>query len=234
MRVAVVAGSITVGLRIAGEIESLTGVEGFVIACNVGKRPALLRWARELVGVARSCGRSTLSRLWHYARSHRLLVLDALDDPSARDRLQSLRCDVGLHAANVIYRDPTISAFRLGILNAHIGILPGYRGRSVAEWSVLQGDCTGVTVFFIDSGIDTGARIVLREFIPVNGAKSVANLKGQLFACDARLYRKALEALMAPEFQFQNNEVSKGQRYYVMSKIFTNVVNEILGSRGNT
>jgi folate-dependent phosphoribosylglycinamide formyltransferase PurN len=94
----------------------------------------------------------------------------------------------------------------------------------------LQGDCTGITVFFIDCGIDTGSRIVSREFIPVNGAKSVANLKSQLFSCDARLYRKALEALLAPEFQLQLNEVSRGQRYYVMSGMFTNVVNEILGS----
>lgn len=233
MRVAIVAGSIAVGLRIAGEIESLVGVEVFVIACNAGKRAPLLRWTRELVGLARSLGLMTLARLWHYARSHRLLILDALDDPSAGDRLESLRCDVGLHAANVIYRDSTISAFRLGILNAHIGILPAYRGRSVAEWSVLQGDRTGITVFFIDCGIDTGARIVLREFIPVNGAKCVAKLKSQLFVCDARLYRKALEALMASGFQFQHNEVSKGQRYYVMSKMFTDVVSEILSSRGN-
>lgn len=113
MRVAVVAGSIAVGLRIAGEIENLVGVEVFVIACNAGKRPALLRWTRELVGLASSRGLMTLARLWHYARSHRLFILDALDDPSAGDRLESLRCDVGLHAANVIYRDPTISAFRL-------------------------------------------------------------------------------------------------------------------------
>jgi len=233
MRVAVLASSIAVGLRIAGEIESLSGVEVFVIACNVGKRPALLRWARELVGLARSRGRPTPAKLWHYARSHRLLVFDALDDPSARDRLQSLRCSVGLHAANVIYREPAIAAFRIGILNAHIGILPGYRGRSVAEWSVLQGDRTGVTVFFIDSGIDTGARIVLREFIPVNGAKSVTDLKNRLFSCDARLYRKALEALMTPALQLQDNDVSKGHRYYVMSKIFTWVVNEILASDGD-
>lgn len=185
------------------------------------------------MGLARSRVLMRLAKLWHYARSHRLLVLDVLDDPSARDRLQSLRCDVGLHAANVIYRDPIISTFRLGILNAHIGILPAYRGRSVAEWSVLQGDRTGITVFFIDGGIDTGPRIVLREFIPVTAARSVPNLKSQLFACDARLYRKALEALMAPEFQLQDHEVSKGQRYYVMSKMFAHVVNEILGRCGN-
>jgi methionyl-tRNA formyltransferase len=128
----------------------------------------------------------------------------------------------------VIYRAPVISTFRLGILNAHIGILPAYRGRSVAEWSVLQGEATGVTVFFIDSGIDTGGRIVLREFISPDGNNSVKNLKKMLFGCDARLYRKALAALMSPEFQWRENDVSQGQRYYVMSKLFTNVVNQIL------
>jgi len=128
----------------------------------------------------------------------------------------------------VIYREPTISAFRLGILNAHIGILPKYRGRSVVEWSILQGDRTGVTVFFIDSGIDTGGRIVLREFIPSDGWKDVGALKNMLFGCDARLYRQALEALMSSEFRFDSNDISKGRRYYVMSKMLTQGVNEIL------
>ncbi len=137
---------------------------------------------------------------------------------------------MGLHAANVIYREPAISAFRLGILNAHIGILPKYRGRCVVEWSVLQGDPTGVTVFFIDSGIDTGGRIVLREFIPSEGWNGVRALKNMLFGCDACLYRKALEALMRPGVRFESNDVSKGQRYYVMSSLLTKAVNEILAA----
>jgi methionyl-tRNA formyltransferase len=228
MRVAVIAGSIAAGVRIAEEMRSLPGVEVFVIACNAGRRSAALRWTREFAVLGKSCGPRRLASIWRFARSNRLLVLGALDEPGASERLRSLQCDVGLHAANVIYRQQTISAFRLGILNAHIGILPQYRGRSVAEWSVLQGDSTGVTVFFIDSGIDTGARIVLREFIPVNGARSAAKLKNQLFACDARLYRRALEALMSPGFQSQNNEIARGQRYYVMSRLFTEVVDEIL------
>ena len=115
----------------------------------------------------------------------------------------------------MIYREATISAFRMGILNAHIGILPKYRGRSVAQWSILQGDPTGVTVFFIDSGIDTGGRIVLREFIPSKGCNDVEALRNRLFSCADRLYRQALEALGRPEFQFERNNISAGKRYYV-------------------
>jgi hypothetical protein len=229
MRVAVIAGSIGGGFRIAREVESLPGVEVVVIACNVGNRRPLLRWLREFLSTLRSPKWGALAAGCRYARRGGLIILHhPLDDATSIERLRSLQCDVGLHAANVIYREPVISAFRLGILNAHIGILPQYRGRSVAEWSVLQGNPTGATVFFIDSGIDTGARIVLREFLPSKGRCSVRALKNMLFRRDARLYRKALESLMSSEFSFESNDISKGHRYYVMSGLFTKAVNNIL------
>ena len=235
MRVAVIAGSISGGFRIAREVETLAGVELFVVVCNVGKRSPLLRWSREFLSAIKSLKWWTLAtKGYSYAQQGRLIILHRpLDDATSIERLKALQCDVGLHAANVIYREPTISAFKLGILNAHIGILPKYRGRCVVEWSVLQGDPTGVTVFFIDSGIDTGSRIVLREFIPSNGWKTVGALKNMLFGCDARLYRKALEALMQAGVQFDSNDISKGQRYYVMSKVFNHIVNEMLTDRAN-
>jgi hypothetical protein len=235
MRVAVLAGSIKAGMRIAKEIENLPGIDVFVVVCNVGMRSPLLRWSRELLLALKSFNWWTLTtKGCRYAQRGRLIILHRpLDDPASIERLRSLQCDVGLHAANVIYREPTISAFRLGILNAHIGILPKYRGRCVVEWSVLQGDPTGVTVFFIDSGIDTGGRIVLREFIPSNGWKRVGALKNMLFGCDARLYRKALEALMQPGVRFEGNEILKGKRYYVMSKMFVHAVDRILRGRAN-
>jgi folate-dependent phosphoribosylglycinamide formyltransferase PurN len=232
MRVAVIAGSISGGLRIAREIESLPGVAVFVVVCNAGKRAPLLRWSRELLSAFRSFNWWTLATTgYRYAQLRKLIILRRpLDDETSIEHLRALQCDVGLHAANVIYREPVISAFRFGILNSHIGILPKYRGRCVAEWSVLQGDTTGVTVFFIDSGIDTGDRIVLREFISSKGWKTVRALKNMLFGCDARLYRKALAALMSLEFSLQSNDTSEGRRYYVMSKLFTKAVNKILAS----
>ena len=231
MRVAVIAGSIAAGMRLAREIERVAGVELFVVVCDPAKRQPALRWLRELVLLVKSRKHWTPPRLWRYARRRRLVVLgEGLNHPSSTERLRALGCDAGLHAANVIYSEKTIGAFRLGILNAHIGILPEYRGRSVTEWSVLQGDTTGVTVFFIGSGIDTGKRIVLRECISPNGSRSVAELKKALFECDARLYRRATEALMAPGFRFECNEVAKGRRYYVMSGMLTNVVDGMLAN----
>ncbi len=230
MRVAVLASSIRAGIRIASDIESVPGVDVFVVLCKVKMMSSLWRWFRELLLIIVSLQwRMVIAGICRYALSAKLVFLSrALDDPISIEKLRAIRCEVGLHAANVIYRDTTISVFESGILNAHIGILPEYRGRSVAEWSVLQGDPTGVTVFFIDSGIDTGRRIVLREFIPPDGRKDARSLKNMLFGRDSRLYRKALEALLSPGFQFEQNNISKGRRYYVMSKLFTEVVNDML------
>jgi hypothetical protein len=235
MRIAIIAGSIQAGIYIAKEIEHIPDVNVSIVLCTLGTKSPLWRWARELFLAVRSFEWRTLTaKVWSYARSGKLIILRRpLNDPASTERLRSLRCDVGLHAANLIYREPTISAFKLGILNAHIGILPKYRGRSVVEWSVLQGNPTGITVFFIDSGIDTGRRIVLREFIPSDRWNDAGALKNMLFGCDARLYRKALEALMRPGVQFESNDILKGRRYYVMSNLFTQTVNEILSVGAN-
>ena len=97
------------------------------------------------------------------------------------------------------------------------------------EWSLLQGDATGVTVFFVDEGIDTGERIIIREEVDVSHCQSVTAAKQYLFGLAGSFYRKALVKLMAGE-TVQSNDGS-GRRYYVMSKLFSGVVDGLLSTR---
>jgi methionyl-tRNA formyltransferase len=127
----------------------------------------------------------------------------------------------------VIYRDVTIDAFRLGILNHHIGILPDYRGRSVVEWSILQGDPVGITVFFIDTGIDTGSRVLISEAVDISSCRSVTEAKQYLFDLDRVFFPKALALLSDSKPTFGVNDGS-GRRYFVMSKLFQGVVDQLL------
>lgn len=57
-----------------------------------------------------------------------------------------------------ILKDAMIEVPRLGVLNAHSSILPHYRGVFSEFWQALHGsyDSVGVTVHFIDLGVDTG------------------------------------------------------------------------------
>ena len=150
-----------------------------------------------------------------------------INHPVSVAQLKRKKLDIGLLNSGIIYREPTIAAFRLGILNPHIGILPAYRGRNVMEWSVLNGDPVGVTVFFIDGGIDTGERIVIKEQVDISEFPSINRAKQYLFDLDGSFFRKALIKLTAENPSTQINDGS-GHRYYVMSKLFQGVVTELL------
>lgn len=162
------------------------------------------------------------------ARGHLRITAGRIDDTSVIEWLRRVRPDVGLHAMPVIYSRELIECFRLGILNAHIGQLPRYRGRSVMEWAILNGDPVGITTFFIDEGIDTGRRIVVRELVDVSAFRDVASAKRHLFSLDAEMYALALERLQLPGFEHELQDVADGKRFYVMSKLFTTVVEHTL------
>jgi len=59
----------------------------------------------------------------------------------------------------VVWRMP-----KLGTFNLHASLLPEYRGAAPINWAIINGETkTGVTSFFIDDKIDTGAIILSKE-----------------------------------------------------------------------
>ncbi|MNF30452.1 Methionyl-tRNA formyltransferase [compost metagenome] len=51
-----------------------------------------------------------------------------------------------------------------GTFNLHASLLPNYRGAAPINWAIINGETkTGVTTFFIDDKIDTGAMILSSE-----------------------------------------------------------------------
>lgn len=63
-----------------------------------------------------------------------------------------------------IFKKDIINIAPLGFINCHAGALPYYRGRNVLNWAIINGEEKfGVTVHYIDEGIDTGD-IILQKF----------------------------------------------------------------------
>lgn len=222
MRIGILANSLPAALRIYDEARGLPGVEVFVLLAPLGGDGGLSEHVARFV--AKSGRRRSLELI---AKGAVISFRKPLQDPETVSRLKQLRFDVGLHKSGSIYSSDTIECFRLGILNAHIGLLPKYRGRSVMEWSLVQGDPIGISVFFVDAGIDTGDRIVLSESVNVSHCQTIAEAKQYLFDCDARVYRRAIEKLQQDAKSFQTNDGS-GKRYYVMSKLFEDVAQKNL------
>ena len=69
-----------------------------------------------------------------------------------------LQADVAVVVAyGKILPKEVLESTRLGFLNVHFSLLPKYRGAAPIEWSLIRGETrTGVTVFWLDQGMDTG------------------------------------------------------------------------------
>ena len=224
MRIAILANTLPAALPIYEELQSADAHELVVILCPVSTTSGARDWAKYAARLLLKSRRFKSLALLFKGRVK--ILRHALDHPRSLERLASLRLDVGLHKTGTIYRQTTIECFRLGILNAHIGLLPAYRGRSVMEWSVLQGDPTGISVFFIDSGIDTGERIILSEQVDISHCGSLTEAKQYLFSLDALFYRRAVTLLSSNETSGKQNDLS-GRRYYVMSKLFNEAAEKV-------
>lgn len=231
MRIGILAHSFSSAFAIYKAVEDMRGQELFIVLSPSPHRSARTSHLANLARLVLASLKGFDFKPLQLLVTGRLVFLGrSFHDEQSVDTLKKLKLDLGLHKAGVIYREVTIQAFRLGILNHHIGILPAYRGRSVLEWSILRGDPVGVTVFFIDTGIDTGPRILVSEQVDISSCSSLIEAKQYLFSLDKVFFHKAVALLSDSSQAFRFNDGS-GRRYFVMSKLFEGVVERLFHER---
>lgn len=106
-------------------------------------------------------------------RRHRVSeipIVGSLNTPESLDRLRSFSPDLLISiAGNEIFRKPLIELAPMGCLNLHTALLPKYRGLMPSFWVLKNREKeTGVSVFFVDEGIDSGP-ILVQERITIGG-----------------------------------------------------------------
>jgi methionyl-tRNA formyltransferase len=75
----------------------------------------------------------------------------------------------------------------MGTINLHASLLPKYRGAAPINWAIMNGEKeTGVSTFFINENIDTGA-IIAQKSISISANLSAGELHDQLKAIGAEL-----------------------------------------------
>lgn len=80
--------------------------------------------------------------------------------------VESYNCDLFVSMSfNQIFRETIINIPRLKTINCHAGKLPFYRGRNILNWVLINDEREfGITVHYMDVGIDTGDIILQRSF----------------------------------------------------------------------
>lgn len=83
-----------------------------------------------------------------------------------------------------------------GAINYHPSLLPRHRGASAMHWALLQGDKeTGVSVFYIDNGIDTGD-ILLQKKVTIDPDDTVRTLYFEkLYPLGVQAMREAVKMI---------------------------------------
>lgn len=84
---------------------------------------------------------------------------------------------------------------KFGTFNLHASLLPQYRGAAPINWAIINNETkTGVSTFFLDEKIDTGAMILQKEAnIPVE--ESVGELHDKLMELGSSLVVETLELI---------------------------------------
>jgi methionyl-tRNA formyltransferase len=111
-----------------------------------------------------------------------LVIRNDHNAPDSLAQLKEWSPDLIIFTGGNILRKPLLEVPRLGVLNAHLGLLPEIRGMSSPEWSLLTHVPVGVTVHYMDAGIDTGPVLQRCEFPDAASCESLSDLRNRLVA----------------------------------------------------
>lgn len=154
-------------------------------------------------------------------------IVNSHNSKRSLEILHLIKPDIIVICAARIISKKVIETTKTGILNGHPGWLPDYRGWDALRWSVYYKKNIGVTVHFIDDGVDTGP-IICRERIDHTGYRSFPKL--YQFALERRLflYKTAIENIIKNDHQTIIQKPGEGKRYYRMGIFKMCLVNFIL------
>jgi folate-dependent phosphoribosylglycinamide formyltransferase PurN len=169
-------------------------------------------------------GNGKFRSLREVARSYGFPVATCVDQnsPGALAQLKKWSADLAIFTGGNILLEETLKAFRIGVLNSHLALLPEIRGMSSPEWSLLCGVPLGITIHLMDTGIDTGPIVLRREFTVPGGCGSLVDLRNWMIATGIELIAEAVSSfagstvLPAPQTNHEPTSCESDSQFFVM------------------
>jgi phosphoribosylglycinamide formyltransferase-1 len=188
-----------VGVLVSGEgtnlqalLDAVHGREGIEVVC-VGASRAEARGLER----ARSAGVETavFAKGDHPDRDARDAAMGTWLDDHAIDLLV-------LAGFMEILGGPFIRRFAGRIINVHPSLLPAFAGVGAIEQALDYGvQIMGVTVHFVDEGVDSGP-VMLQEAFELPYARDIAAIEAQVHAVEHRLLPRAVRLIAAGAVSF--------------------------------
>jgi|CXWL01.1.fsa_nt_gi methionyl-tRNA formyltransferase len=143
------------------------------------------------------CG-TTFEEFDQFAKDHHVpLILGSALDHSL-GVLNYTHSDVAISVNwPTLIKEPLLSTFKHGILNAHAGDLPRFRGNAVANWAILNGESQiGLTIHRMVAELDAGP-IYLKSCFPLSDQSYIGDVYAWIEQETPELFARTLDALQS-------------------------------------
>ena len=137
------------------------------------------------------------SAVKEYALEKNLPLLQPtnLKDPTFLDELKALNANLQIIVAFRMLPKLVWEMPKYGTFNLHASLLPNYRGAAPINWAIINGETkTGVTTFYIDDKIDTGAMILSAE-IAIDPDENAGQLHDKLMILGSQTVADTLKLI---------------------------------------
>lgn len=147
-----------------------------------------------------------------FCKQHKvdLVKCDHVNDPHVSNAILNANIDwLFIIGWSQIAGDAVLEVPKYGTLGMHPTLLPEGRGRAPVSWAIIKGlQKTGVSLFKLDTGVDTGL-IGAQIEIPLVPTEDATSLYKKVNHTQSQLMRKAIHLLENNEMVFQVQDESK-------------------------
>ena len=129
-------------------------------------------------------------------------VIENVNQQEFIDAIKAFDADLFVSMSfDQILRKPLYSLPPMGTINCHAGKLPSYRGRNVLNWVLINDEKEfGITVHYIDDGVDTGD-VILQSTFTIDDTDDYASLLKKAFSECPLILHQAIQALQTGNAQ---------------------------------
>jgi methionyl-tRNA formyltransferase len=132
---------------------------------------------------------------------NRIIEGQTLRQPEVLEAIKTFQPDIGVSILfDYVLKTEFLALFPLGVVNLHSSYLPYNRGQYPNVWSIVEGTPAGVTLHYIDEGIDTGD-LIAQEEVAVEPVDTGETLFRKLEQTCIELFQKTWPLIRAGKAQ---------------------------------
>ncbi len=131
-----------------------------------------------------------------------------IENPNKKDFIKMLeekQVDVIINQSQCILKKKLLNTPSIGVINRHNALLPKNRGRLTPFWVLFNGEKeTGVSIHFVESGIDSG-EIIVQERFPLDKKDNFNSVVKKNYEVASKAMVKAIDILEKGNYQLIGN-----------------------------